>query len=739
MQQLLAHSARPAGGVPEQPYIEHVRAVRRLAHEYAVAVCRFSTYCTARFLEIVDLAAVWHDLGKMDSENQRVLASARRDPLPVQHEHAGVQYLLERRHGMAAALVCAHHRGLPSILKEASEDAPFDCFNQKTIDRTHRFLSEYVRQHIAALTDGGECGSAHQNWRIEAARCSGLAWRMALSCLVDADHTDTARHYGNETEAQLVAPRWKERRQSLERYIQRFAGLPDSKSERNRLRRCVYEGCRDLVPVQRRYACDSGVGTGKTTAVMAHLLRVAEERQLRHILVVLPYMNIINQSVDTYRKALVLTGEDPDRVVAAHHHQVDFESAELRQLATLWDYPITVTTAVQFFETLAASRPGRLRKLHELAGSAVFIDEAHAALPAWLWPQTWLWIDELTRDWGCHFVFASGSLVRFWEHEDFVKPPASIPVLLSAQIREETESAERSRVKYVREKQALTTASLSDLVIRTTDENGPCLVIVNTVRTAAEVARHMKSMGCDVLHLSTALAPMDRDPIIRKVEKRLKDPNDRAWTLVATSCVEAGIDFDFRSAFREAASTSSMLQVGGRVNRHGGQRSTVLVFKLADIHATQNPAMKVPAQVLDRLFERGDVQRLSASELCTAALQGELNEEAVKNLKEIEELEKKKDYPGVSERYRVIPDETVTVLVEPTLSRFESGERLRSVDIVRGSVQIRRAAAKRMALRPLRGNDELFGWTLDYEPELLGYMKGVLDTAAAMAGEFLGA
>jgi len=247
----------------------------------------------------------------------------------------------------------------------------------------------------------------------------------------------------------------------------------------------------------------------------------------------------------------------------------------------------------------------------------------------------------------------------------------------------------------------------------------------------------MKAMGCDVLHLSTALAPMDRATVIRKVEKRLKDPNDRTWVLVATSCVEAGVDFDFRSAFREAASTSSMLQVGGRVNRHGEQGSTVLVFSLADIQATQNPAMKVPAQVLDRLFERGDVQRLTPSELCAAALRGELNEEAVKNLKEIEELEKKKDYPGVSERYRVIPDETVTVLVEPTLSRFESGERLRSVDIVRGSVRIRRATAKRMALRPLRVSEELFGWTLDYEPEFLGYMKGVLDTNAAIAGEFL--
>ena len=40
-----------------------------------------------------------------------------------------------------------------------------------------------------------------------------------------------------------------------------------------------------------------------------------------------------------------------------------------------------MTTAVQFFETLGANHPAQLRKLHELPGSAIFLDEAHAAIP----------------------------------------------------------------------------------------------------------------------------------------------------------------------------------------------------------------------------------------------------------------------------------------------------------------------------------------------------------------------
>jgi len=48
----------------------------------------------------------------------------------------------------------------------------------------------------------------------------------------------------------------------------------------------------------------------------------------------------------------------------------------------------------------------------------------------------------------------------------------------------------------------------------------------------------------------------------------LDDKNDDDWTLIATSCVEAGVDFSFKTGVREVASLVSLLQTAGRVNRH---------------------------------------------------------------------------------------------------------------------------------------------------------------------------
>jgi CRISPR-associated endonuclease/helicase Cas3 len=458
---------------------------------------------------------------------------------------------------------------------------------------------------------------------------------------------------------------------------------------------------------------------------------------LRHVFVVLPYTNIINQSVGVYRKALSMDGEDPERVVAAHHHQADYGSPLSRQLSTLWDCPITVTTAVQFFETMAGAAAPKLRKFHELPGSAIFIDEAHASIPAKLWPQTWRWLKELTEAWGCHVVLASGSLVRFWEHEDFVKPRISIPDLIPADIRADAKKAEQSRVSYRRKAERLSTEQLSRFVFSDASP-GPRLVIVNTVQSAAVIAKGMRDADHTVLHLSTALAPGDRERVVSRIRKLLASDADPNWVLVATSCVEAGVDFSFGSAVRELASTCSMIQVGGRVNRHGGDNgadSPVWVVSLDGAGLIANPAMKTPAKVLQTLFDAGEVDRLNASNLCTKALRGELNETSL-DLEAIKKAEEKLNFPDVAKLYRVIDDDTEPVVVGETLKRLEGGERLSAADLMKGTVRIRKHNIEKFSIRRVLGFDDLYAWTLDYDAEFLGYMSGVLASAAAMAGGF---
>ncbi len=734
----LAHSARPEKGIPSQTYHDHICAVMKRASANTENACRYLQGDSSLFTQAVTSAALCHDLGKLDPLNQHVLAGCSKKGLPVKHEDAGAACLLQIKDIPAAILASKHHQGLPDLNDEKQRKELF-LRNEAAFSRTEQYLPEYIVDHNTYVSEHliPEVSKVDTNWPFK-----GLGLRLALSCLVDADHGDTACHYGNEGGMFPPNCRWQERLQALQEYTDSLFNQ-DPESQRNILRKEIFKSCKDAGIGYGIVACDSPVGTGKTTAVMAHLLNVAIQKKLRHIIVVLPYTNIIKQSVETYRNALVLPGENGAEVVAEHHHQADFDHIDSRYLTTLWKAPIIVTTAVQFFETIASDKPARLRKLHELPGTAVFIDEVHNTIPSWMWPQMWQWINELVGGWSCHFVLASGSLPRFWEFPKMAKTNVSIPDLVPKQIREKADQAERKRIKYSTIPEPL---SLATLIERILSVPGPRLVIMNTVQSAAVVAHELcgvesgKRKGdgyCNVLHLSTALCPVDRDKVVDQVEMQLGNKSEKDWTLVATSCVEAGMDFSFTTAFRESCSVSSLIQIGGRANRHGEE----LVSEIWDFRVfrdepllNKHPSFDNSRMVLAELFAERKMDALTSTALATEAMRREVMTTFDKKAEKIADREKKYDFPGVASLCRVIDADTRTVVVSQRLiTILQQGIKVEYKDLLRNSVQLWPKKVEFLALEEISASPGLYKMPEEYyggfggnSKPCLGYMKGVL-------------
>ncbi|OHD17295.1 MAG: hypothetical protein A2Y38_25355 [Spirochaetes bacterium GWB1_59_5] len=257
------------------------------------------------------------------------------------------------------------------------------------------------------------------------------------------------------------------------------------------------------------------------------------------------------------------------------------------------------------------------------------------------------------------------------------------------------------------------------------------LVIVNTVQNAAVVAKTMRESGLDVLHLSTALTPHDRDVVLKRVQRRLQDDNLRAWTLVATSCVEAGVDFSFRCGFRERFATSSIIQIGGRVNRHGERNDQgggkVYDFALTGEGVTQHPAATVSGCVLADLLGKGVLTRISPADVVTLAMRAELKAYGGLPSDLLLKAGSERDYPKVRELGRVIPTDTRLVVVDPYLKvLLEKHEPVSLKSLLEGSVQIWASKIEKLGLEPLPGRQEIFAWNDVYDPDFLGYMSGVL-------------
>lgn len=714
-----AHS--PKEGAKAQTYAAHICGVSFLAKQYAREAGEYAKCDQAVLRQIIEEAAEYHDLGKLSKKNQQVLSgevSAR--ALPLNHVDAGAAHWLSNSQfsAFSAAVTQAHHIGFPDFSAEQNK-GELIFRDAEIADDVDKELPALEAIHKGLIYQQ-HCTQIEEN--VVGDRSVFL--RILLSCIADADHTDTARHYGKypQKENRLLL-KAKERLAKLDGCV---ADLQRDgvATERNSLRSEMYQSCRNADTKADICSCDGPVGSGKTTAVMAHLLAQAQKRGLRRIFVVLPFTNIIRQSVKTYRKMLTLPGEDPEEVVAELHHRADFESEDARHLTALWRAPIIVTTAVAFFETLASNSTATLRRLHELPGSAAFVDESHAALPASLLPIAWKWMKIMSGEWGCYWVLASGSMSRFWTiHEIAGGPdPLEVPEIVDEPIRSKLSTYEDNRIIYRYDLRPKTTEELAAWIVSLP---GPRLVILNTVQSAAVLADcFAQKYGREkVEHLSTSLTPNDRESTLDCVKVRLSDKSDSDWTLIATSCVEAGVDFSFRTGFRELGSLSSLLQSAGRINREGNiYGAEMWVFCIAEDGMLKlNPGLKQAGMVLKGYLEK-DIAispRLTtqsiADEIALYGLGGKH-----KKLVEYEELQ---NFPCVEHDFKVIDSDTRLAVVDADVAKRLQYGNINWRELQNVSVQI--AKYKLGELRTPHIVDDIYRWNLEYDG-FLGYMSGIV-------------
>ena len=720
-----AHSARY--GKPSQIYEAHIEGVMKLAYIYAKNAAQYGKKDGALLVSHVTDSSEYHDVGKLESNNQINLSKTQDLPstntrthnLPYHHQDAGVAYFMsdDNFNWLAASAISAHHIGYRNHSAEENREALiFRDIDDSVREVTKQKIDKMLATHQSLL------GIKPKSVFNSPSGDHSVYRRLLLSCLADADHTDTAIHYGKlKDDSKAVELLATERLAALDEYV---SNLVAEDVERKQLRDKMYLASRKSNASASICYCDSPVGSGKTLAIMAHLMRQAERRGLRRIFVVLPYTNIIQQSVNEYRKALVLLGENPYDVVAELHHRADFESLDSRHLSALWRAPIVVTTAVAFFETLASNAPAVLRRLHELPGSAVFIDESHAALPVKLLPLAWRWMNTYADEWGCYWLLASGSFCRFWNIKEIAmnSEARDVPNIINNELQKELSNYETKRISY---KNNLIPKSIDEMVKWVKNLPGPKLVILNTVQNAAVLAKmYAARYGRECTeHLSTALMPIDREKTLARVIQRLEDKNDVDWVLFATSCVEAGMHLSFRNGFRELGTLLSLLQAAGRINREGVFTCSEIwsfIFQ-DDARLTKNPELFDAIRVLKNYIDR-NIQ--IGPELSTEAIANEIRQHGLERVyKKLLVHECNMDFQSLSDGFTVVESNTkLTVFDKDIVDQIKS-DKINWQYLQKYSTHI--SYSKLKAYNALEIVGGIYHWNLPYD-DFIGYMAGII-------------
>jgi CRISPR-associated endonuclease/helicase Cas3 len=575
-----AHSLE---GEPPEKWHELEEHLRRVAEVAAGFADEFAA------AEWAYLAGLWHDLGKYSAEFQQYIRAANDahvegKPGRVNHSSAGALQAMARFDKLGrilAYLVTGHHAGLPNW---QSESAP-----QSSLQ--HRLAHMEYLQDVAAVVPQAILDHPRPTQKAKnGTDLSRALWlRMLFSCLVDADFLDTESFMDPKKKGLREGyPTLAKLAPLFDRYMtEKTTQAPDTPV--NRIRTEVLAACREkAAEVPGLYTLTVPTGGGKTLSSLAFAMGHALAQKKRRIIYAIPYTSIIEQTADEFRKIF-------GNAVLEHHSNLDVadlgrETSRSRLACENWDASLIVTTTVQFFESLFASRTSRCRKLHNIANSVVILDEAQL-LPADFLKPVLAVIRELQMNYGVTFVLSTATQPALGPHKsmdfDFSGLPGLreiIPASLNLHGR-----LQRTAVEVVDKLE--TALDWDDLAARLT-EHESVLCIVNR-RDDARIL--WEKMPKSAFHLSALMCGAHRSARIEEIKLSLAA--GRSTRVVSTQLVEAGVDFDFPVVYRALAGLDSVAQAAGRCNREGRLASgKVYVFQ---------PESRIPVGHLRQAAEIG--------------------------------------------------------------------------------------------------------------------------------------
>lgn len=573
-----------------------------------------------------ELAGYWHDLGKFLPEWQKYIRKQTGYDIEAHiettggrpnHSTAGAVLSFQRfmdamnnpEYGQTIGriigyIVAGHHAGLPDWYPDyAGGDLQNRIYlnNQLRKDELNRIKnivesSESINKALPHTPPSGIQKGKDKN------EVFHLWIRMLFSCLVDADYLDTELFMKpSQSELRGKYPDISELKKRFDGYIATKQKVSDD-TPINRQRNFILQSCRNkAIMIPGFFSLNVPTGGGKTLSSMAFALEHALKHGKERIIMAIPYTSIIEQTAKVYKYG---TDDDEDikknmaagkflfgeESVLEHHSNIDPDKVTyLSSLSTEnWDAPIVVTTNVQLFESLFASRPSDCRKLHNIINSIIILDEAQMLPPEYLKPILSV-LRGLVEHFGVTVVLCTatqpalegtiGSQGSHFQGLQNVTPIIEEPELLAdyfKRVEIETPADLTIRISW---------EEIADELIRY--EQVICIV------NKRNDCRELHSLMPDgTIHLSALMCGEERSKIISGIKSDLR--KGKPVRVISTQLVEAGVDIDFPVVYRALAGMDSIAQAAGRCNREGklnreGRFGKVVVF---------NPSKPAPVGLL---------------------------------------------------------------------------------------------------------------------------------------------
>ncbi len=592
----------------EQSVEEHCIQTAVLASEYGKSIGLEKT---------AKIAGCLHDIGKLTSVfNDYIHGDNSYKRGNIDHSFAGARYLKEiaaksadnnfyKTASLIGRVILAHH-GLRDWVNEDAEDI-YKIRTDKEMNYTEiieNFNSSDLNRDINSAF--AESVDEVKSVRAELKKISdnkekfafylGMMERCLLSCLIDADRTDTADFMsGSDNGIKFDTKQlWNDMQKRLDKKLQGFSSKTDRISQQ---RRSISDRCFDFASNDVSI-CKLIVptGGGKTLSSLRFAVEYAKRHDMKKIIYIAPFMSILEQNSDEIRN---IAGES---AFLEHHSDMladaaaDDEYLKEYELRTeKWDTPVIATTMVQFLNCLFSGKTTAVRRMHRLSEAVIIIDEVQS-VPLRCVYMFNLAINFLSKICNSTIVLCSATQPPFEELNDF-------PLILdenssmTGETTNDFNAFRRTELIYQKKSGGFSYDEAAQFCFTQFQKHGSLLVVVNTKSSAKEIYKRLQNTeNASVFHLSTNMCPQHRRNCINEMKEKLS--SQEPVICVTTQLIEAGVDISFGCVVRSLAGMDNAAQAAGRCNRNGEHNRICPVYiihiweeilgSLAEIKNAQN-------------------------------------------------------------------------------------------------------------------------------------------------------
>ncbi len=643
-----AHSGIQSDHSDWQLLEDHLKEVTKLA----LAKCADAFPNNTVLKDEIYVSALLHDLGKYRQGFQNYILGIPTHREARYHKQAGALLAFKNKHNISAFVIAGHHGGLPNTqnLKELLIGGSATSGLNESLPKANQFLPEIQSLPTAHNIDDLLMGEIYT--------------RIVFSLLVDADGEDTGNH---ETKIKgwpikQVAPilNAEEDLKTLLKNIQTLAQNAEPGPTKT-AREIVLNHCLESadLPVGL-FSLRVPTGGGKTLSGMAFALKHSLKHNLRRVIYVAPYLTILEQTATVLREFLGKEN-DWDYVLEQHSlaeldRELDEETFQKGPRGERWDAPIIVTSNVQFWESLFSNKPGKCRKVHMIARSVILLDECQSIPPSLFIPVCSM-LKSLASHFGCSIVLCTATQPSWTKRFGFEDGLENLKEIIPPELNL-FGLLKRTHVEWPSYEENLSWEEIAKLVRK----EKQALVMVNTRKAAKELYQILQDQNENsTFHLSTGLCPEHRRSILKNIKELLA--KGEPCTLVATQVLEAGVDIDFPTVFRELAPLEAVIQAAGRCNREGKLNTKdgapggkVRVFRSAKGKLPPDEWYRIGISVVETVYLRSglnpqpDDPKLIEDYFKTLHSQGNLDKFSIKKMRE------KLNFKDVAEAFQLIKD-----------------------------------------------------------------------------------